>query len=116
MSAIYVGTSIVGYLTARSAPDVVFQACQELTRRWWKQRREGFDLYISQLMLDEAGAGDPSAAADRLRLLEGLPLLGESAEADRLADFSSPAICRPQKQLQMHNTSPWLPRLAQTTC
>jgi hypothetical protein len=39
------------------------------------------------LVLDEAGAGDPTAAADRLRLLEGLPLLGESAEADRLADL-----------------------------
>ncbi len=38
-------------------------------------------------MLDEAGAGDPTAAADRLHLLEGLPLLGESAEADRLADL-----------------------------
>lgn len=87
MSAIYVETSIVGYLTARSAADVVFQARQELTRRWWLQRREGFDLYISQLVLDEAGAGDPTAAADRLRVLDGLPLLGESAEADRLADL-----------------------------
>ena len=38
-------------------------------------------------MLDEAGAGDPTAAADRLCLLEGLPLLGESAKADRLADL-----------------------------
>lgn len=87
MSAIYVETSIVGCLTARSAADVVFQARQELTRRWWQQRREGFDLYISQLVLDEAGAGDPTAAADRLRVLDGLPLLGESAEADKLADL-----------------------------
>ena len=38
-------------------------------------------------MLDEAGAGDPTAAADRLRVLDGLPLLGESAEADRPADL-----------------------------
>ena len=44
MSAIYVETSIVGYLTARSASGVVFQARQELTRHWWQQRREGFDL------------------------------------------------------------------------
>ena len=86
MSAIYVETSIVGYLTARSASDVVFQARQELTRRWWQQRRDGFDLYISQLVLDEAGAGDPTAAVDRLSPLEGLPLLGES-EADRFADL-----------------------------
>jgi len=33
MSAIYVETLIGGYLTARSASDVVFQARQELTRR-----------------------------------------------------------------------------------
>jgi hypothetical protein len=71
MSAIYVETSIVGYLTSRSASDVVFQARQELTRRWWQKRREGFDLYISQLVLDEAGAGDATAAADRRRLREG---------------------------------------------
>jgi hypothetical protein len=60
MSAIYVESSIVGYLTARSASDMVFQARQELTRRWWRQRRKGFDLSISQLVLDEAGAGDPT--------------------------------------------------------
>jgi len=42
MSAIYGETSVVGYLTARSAADVVFQARQELTRRWWQRRREGF--------------------------------------------------------------------------
>lgn len=34
MSAIYVETSIAGYLTARSATNVVFQGRQELTRRW----------------------------------------------------------------------------------
>jgi hypothetical protein len=62
MSAIYIETSIVGYLTARSGSDVVFQARQEPTRRWWQQRREGFDLYISQLVLDEVAAGDPEAA------------------------------------------------------
>ena len=91
---------------------MVFQGRQELTRRWWQQRREGFDLYISQLVLDEAGAGDPTAAADRPRLLEGLPLLGESAEADVVPTSSSPAICCRLKQPQMHRTSPWLPRLA----
>jgi hypothetical protein len=112
MSAIYVETSIVGYLTARSASDVVFQARQELTRRWWKQRREGFDLYISQLVLDEAGAGDPSAAADRLSLWKACRFLANPQKLTVLPTYSSPAICCPQKLPQMHNTSPWLPRLA----
>jgi hypothetical protein len=60
MSAICVEAPIVGYLTARSAADMVFQARQELTRRWWQQRRDDFDLSISQRVLDEAGAGDPT--------------------------------------------------------
>ena len=42
---------------------------------------------MRQLVLDEAGAGDPTAAADRRHLLEGLPLLGESVDPDRLADL-----------------------------
>ena len=87
MKTIYVETSIVGYLTARSAADIVFQARQALTRRWWQQRRDEFELYISQLVLDEASGGDPVAAASRLQLLEGVPLLGQSEEADRLADL-----------------------------
>jgi predicted nucleic acid-binding protein len=66
---------------------VVFQGRQELTHRWWQRRRKDFDLSISQLVLDEAWAGDLAAAAERLRMLEGLPLLGESTEADRLADL-----------------------------
>ena len=54
-----------------------------MTRRWWKQRRDGFDLYISQLVLDEAGAGDPTAAADRLAdLLIARHLLPPKAAAD----------------------------------
>lgn len=73
MKTIYVETSIVGYLTVRSVKDVVFQARQELTRRWWQQRRQEFIAYTSQLVLDEAGAGDPNAAAERLRALDGMP-------------------------------------------
>ena len=87
MKTIYVETSIVGYLTVRSGKDVVFQARQELTRRWWQQRRREFIAYTSQLVLDEAGAGDPNAAAERLRALDGMPLLAASDDADRLADI-----------------------------
>jgi len=88
MSAIYIETTIVGYLTARSASDVIFQARQELTRRWWDGRRNDYDLFVSQFVIDEAAAGDPTAAAERLQLLDGLQLL-DSAHPDvnRLADL-----------------------------
>ncbi len=75
MPTVYIETSIVGYLTARSKDAIVFQARQQLTRRWWDRFRADYDLFISQLVLDEAAAGDPTAAQERLQLLQGMPLL-----------------------------------------
>jgi predicted nucleic acid-binding protein len=87
MPTIYIETSIVGYLTARSSKSVIFQARQQLTRQWWDRQRAQYDLVTSQLVLDEAGAGDPDAAKERLELLKSIPVLdvGE-AEVESLAD------------------------------
>ena len=88
MSTIYIETTIVGYLTARSADDVVFLARQELTRRWWNRRRTTYDLYVSQFVLDEASAGDATAAAERMAMLAGLQVLDAGhPDVDRLADL-----------------------------
>jgi len=75
MATVYVETSIIGYLTARSNKAVIFLARQQLTRQWWTYQKPRYDLVTSQLVLDEAAAGDRTAAEERLRLLEPLPLL-----------------------------------------
>jgi hypothetical protein len=75
MAIVYIETSIVGYMTARSRESVIFQARQELTRDWWYNRRTEYELVVSQLVFDEAARGDDVAAAERLRLLAGIPLL-----------------------------------------
>ncbi len=36
-------------------------------------RTPQFELVTSQLVIDEASTGDPSAAAERLKLLDGIP-------------------------------------------
>jgi hypothetical protein len=54
---------------------LIVAAHQQITKDWWETRRHAFDLYISQLVVDEAGAGDPAAARERLKVIEGLPLL-----------------------------------------
>lgn len=88
MATIYIETTIVGYLTARFAGDVIFQARQELTRRWWDGRRANYDLFVSQFVLDEAAAGDPTAAAERLLFLDGLQVLDSGhPDVDWLADL-----------------------------
>ncbi|NLS94815.1 MAG: type II toxin-antitoxin system VapC family toxin [Planctomycetaceae bacterium] len=78
MSTIYIETSIIGYLTARSRDRLIFAGRQELTRQWWRERRHLYDLVTSQLVIDEAGRGDPEAAAERLAYLEDVELLDSS--------------------------------------
>ncbi len=75
----YVETSVVSYLTGRPSCDLVVAAYQEVTRGWWRTAPTRFHLVASELVLAEAGAGDPNAARDRLRALEGIELLGRSS-------------------------------------
>jgi hypothetical protein len=98
MATVYVETSIVGYLTARSRDAVIFQARQELTRNWWQNRRRNYELAISQLVLDEAARGDDEAAAERLRLLTGIPILHRAdPRIDAIADELLAAHLLPEK-------------------
>ncbi|MBN1344926.1 MAG: type II toxin-antitoxin system VapC family toxin [Phycisphaerae bacterium] len=83
--SVYLETTIVSYLTARPSRDLVLAARQEITRQWWNERRIDFDLFASQFVLDEAGDGDPHAAARRIELLDGIPLLGATDHAVDLA-------------------------------
>jgi len=56
------------------------------TRGWWCGADGKFKLYISQLVLDECGDGAPTAAADRLKIIEDIEMLAISADVDSLAE------------------------------
>jgi predicted nucleic acid-binding protein len=69
---VYIETSIPSYLTAWHSRDLVVAGNQETTREWW-DRRNDFELYISEFVLQEVSSGDSRAAADRLKALEDIP-------------------------------------------
>ncbi len=83
---VYVETSVIGYATSRPSRDLVVTARQQLTREWFAGCAQTFDLFVSQLVIREASAGDAVAAAERLVLLEGIPLLAITESAGELAD------------------------------
>ena len=60
-------------------------------------RRTGFDIYISQFVLDEAAAGDAEVARDRLAALKELPLLDLTEEVVDLAEALKTSLGLPQK-------------------
>lgn len=83
---VYLETSIIGYLTLRPSRDLVTAANQQLTRDWWDERREDFDLFVSEAVTAECGAGDVDAASDRLDKLAGIAILDVTEEAQDLAN------------------------------
>jgi len=59
--------------------------------------RPNFEIVTSQLVIDEASAGDPLAAADRLNLLAGLPTVPINDEVRALARAIVSASMMPAK-------------------
>ena len=83
---LYLETTIPSYLTSRPSGDLIIAGHQQVTRDWWEKRHSDFQIYISQLVVDEVGAGDPAAARERLKVLQSLPLLDITSEVAELAD------------------------------
>ncbi len=72
---VYIETSIVSYLTARPTSDLLAAAWQKTTVDWWDTQRHRFDLYTSDVTVEEASRGNPKAATPRLAGLSGVPIL-----------------------------------------
>src|SRR5215470_19947 len=83
---VYIETTIPSYLVGRSSRDLLVAAHQEITRDWWESRRNQFDLYVSEVVLQEVRAGDAQLASRRLELLTGVPILPLSGEILKLAE------------------------------
>jgi predicted nucleic acid-binding protein len=94
---LYLETTIAGYLTARPTRDLVAAARQQVTREWWETRRHRFALYVSELVLAEAAAGDPEAAGRRLETLRGVPLLEVTPAVTALAGELARRVRLPQR-------------------
>jgi predicted nucleic acid-binding protein len=82
----YIETSVISYLTARRSRDPISAAHQQLTRDWWDRRRARFDLYVSELVVQEASRGDAVAALARLEAISGYPVLRVNSDSRALAD------------------------------
>lgn len=83
---VYLETTIPSYLASRPSKDLVLAGEQLLTHEWWESRRSHFDLYASELVVDEASGGDPERAQKRLELVSNLKFL--------LADDSTKQLAR----------------------
>jgi hypothetical protein len=69
---------------------------QASTNEWWQERRLKFEIFISQLVWDEASKGDSEAVKRRLKILKPLPWLQIRRDARQLAKALVAEECFPQ--------------------
>ncbi len=86
-SKVYLETTIPSVLTALPSRDIIAAGEQEITRNWWTCLKDRFELYVSELVIEEAMKGDADEAQRRLRVVKGLPLLEIDEETIQLTDI-----------------------------
>jgi predicted nucleic acid-binding protein len=82
---VYIETTIPSYYVARESRNIIQLARQQLTREWWDRFRGNYDIYTSQIVLEEAADGDGHMSEERLALLEEIPLLDIDELVEELA-------------------------------
>ena len=82
---VYIETSFISFLAAKTSSDILLLARQIESQQWWDNDRERFDLYTSAAVVREASKGDGNAAEKRLELLEPLTALQITPETISLS-------------------------------
>lgn len=98
-NTVYIETSVVSYLTARPTTDLLAAACQKITIDWWEEQKSGFDLYTSEITIQEADRGDQGARRRRLAALCEVPILPMTDVVRALASSLLRAGALPEKAL-----------------
>lgn len=84
MESVYLETTFISYLVSRPSRDLLVAAHQQTTQEWWIERREKFECHVSQVVIDEASAGDPEEAKKRMAMIGSFAVLEVTEEAESL--------------------------------
>ena len=83
-ASVYIESSVISYLTARTSRDLITASRQAITADWWQNKLRHYDAYISVLVIEEISAGHPEAASQRINAVAALPVVGISPTAQTL--------------------------------
>src|SRR5262245_23374626 len=94
MDSVYMERTFMSYLVARHTRDVLVPAHQQASQDWWTNRRNEFECFVSQIVIDEASVGDSTEVEKRQTIMSALPVLAitEDTEALTQAILSSGMI------------------------
>ncbi|OIN95623.1 hypothetical protein AUJ66_08885 [Candidatus Desantisbacteria bacterium CG1_02_38_46] len=82
---LYFETTIISYLAARPSRDIIVQAHQQITADWWESCRQQYELYISEMVIQEIAIGNGEAVKRRQSFISSLKILNLTDEVHQLA-------------------------------
>jgi hypothetical protein len=71
-----------------------------MTREWWNNHRHLYEVFISQVVLDEIKLGDPDMVNKRIEILQGIPMLTLNDEVENLAERYYESLHFPAKAIR----------------
>ncbi len=86
LPSVYLETSVVSYLVAHPSRDLVVAGRQQATRDWGRMAAQQYTLVASDLVVDEAGAGNAHGVRARMAVLNSVMVLDTTAAVIALVD------------------------------
>ena len=81
---VYIETSVISFLTARPSNNIVLAGHQSSTHEFW-DKKGSYELFISDLVIQECEKGDADCAQNRLEAITDIPALNIDREVELLA-------------------------------
>jgi predicted nucleic acid-binding protein len=94
---IYIETSVISYLAGRKSRDLFILTRQEMTHLWWESFRDKYALFTSEIVVMEAGKGDPDAVARRMSYLQDVPILEYTIKIEEVVSLYMLHMNYPEK-------------------
>jgi len=98
--SIYLEKTIVSYYTSKPSRDIIVLAHQEITRQWWLKVIGRYNIFISEVVIEEANSGDPEAIKRRLEELKDFPHLELNDKVEKMAQVYMERLEIPEKSLR----------------
>lgn len=98
--SIYLETTVISYYTSKPSRDIIVLAHQEITRQWWPRALERYNIFISEVVIEEAGFGNPEAAKRRLEELKDFPHLELNDKVEKMAQVYMENLEIPEKSFR----------------
>jgi hypothetical protein len=83
--SLYIETTIPSFLVGTISPVLATAGHQAATVRWWKEKRQEYELFVSSVVIGEIEKGKTELSIERLQLVKDLARLVVTPDVVRLA-------------------------------